>query len=112
MRFMPLVRNGDFVRAYKRGKHIVHPQVVVYVNKNRGQGLRVGITCSKKAGKAVVRNRARRVIRQALVQTLSPNAGNVDVVLVARGQTPQLKSDRLAATLQAILPKLGLPTNG
>lgn len=112
MRYTPLVRNGDFVRAYKRGKNHVHPHVVLYVNKNRGAGTRVGITCSKKVGKAVVRNRARRVIRHALYATLPQNAGNVDVVLVARGRTPHLTSTQMARTLRELLPKAGLPVTG
>lgn len=109
MRYRPLIRNNDFVRAYKRGGSFVHPQIVLYKNKNRGAGTRVGITASKKVGNAVVRNRARRVIRHALYQTLSSQAGNVDLVFVARGQTAHLKSWQLAKTLRRLLAQAGLP---
>lgn len=110
MKFTPLVRNGDFVRAYKRGKAFVHPHVVLYVGKNRQKCTRIGITASKKIGNAVTRNRARRVIRHALYATLAENTGPVDLVLVARGQTPRLKSTQVAATLQKLFQKAGLPT--
>lgn len=108
MRQTSLVRNSDFVRAYKRGKNVVHPHVVVYVNKNRVKHTRVGITCSKKVGKAVVRNRARRVLRSGLEQVLPNGAGGVDIVLVARGRTPFLKSWQLAQTLRKLLPQAGI----
>lgn len=109
MRFTPLSRNNDFQRAYRRGKNTVHHQVVVYINKNRVGHTRVGITASKKVGNAVVRNRARRVIRHALWQVMPADVGPYDIVLVARGQTPGLKSYRLAGTLRKILKKHGLP---
>lgn len=112
MRLQPIVRNGDFTRAYKKGKSYVHPHVVLYVNKNRAGVCRVGITTSKKIGNAPRRSRARRVIRHALYGMLPQNMPAVDIVLVARGQTPQLKSWRLEETLRGLFKKAGLPVNG
>lgn len=108
MRYISLVRNGDFARAYKRGKSFVHPHIVLYVNKNRCGYTRVGITCSKKVGNAVARNRAKRVIRSALYTVLPVDIGGLDVVLVARGQTPRLKSTQLAGTLQKLFLQAGI----
>ena len=66
MRYKTLTRNNEFSRAYARGKSFVHPHLVLYVNKNRKGTTRVGLTATKKIGKAVTRNRARRVMRAAL----------------------------------------------
>ena len=112
MRFEPLVRNNDFVRAYKRGKSHVHPLVVLYVNKNRVGKTRVGITASKKIGKAVQRNRARRVIRHALYAELPEQVGNLDLVFVARGKTVYAKSTHLAPAIRQLLQKAGISTTG
>ena len=108
MRHESLVRNGDFARAYNKGKNWVHPHIVVYKNKNRVGYTRVGITTSKKVGNAVQRNRARRVIRAALAEVLPANVGGFDFVFVARGQTPRLKSPQLAKTLRALLQQAGV----
>ncbi len=108
MRYQSLCRNGDFVRAYKKGKNMVHPHIVLYWQKNRAKCTRVGITASKKVGNAVQRNRARRVIRHALYQVLPQEIGPYDLVFVARGRTASLKSGQLAATLQGLLQKAGL----
>ena len=86
--------NRDFRKAYAKGKSSVSPVLVTYVCKNRGKHLRVGITASKKIGNAVQRNRSRRVIRAALRQLwprLDHNR-NVDLIFVARGKTPFVKS--------------------
>lgn len=108
MRYEPITRNNDFVRAYSRGKSYVHSHIVLYVRKNRAGHTRVGLTASKKIGNAVMRNRARRVMRAALYQVLDWDLGPVDIVLVARGITPRLKSTKLAPTLQKLLQDAGL----
>ena len=100
MKHQSLVRNNDFVRAYKRGASFVHPQLVLYVCKNRVGKTRVGITASKKVGNAVHRNRARRVIRAALDVCLPQQVGGVDIVLVARQQTGEKKSQDITKALQ------------
>src|SRR5699024_3724677 len=109
MRYRVLNKNRDFTRIYARGKSYVHPHLVLYVAKNRLGRPRVGLTATKKVGGAVQRNRARRVMRAALAQTLSPNCGGYDIILVARARTPGLKSTRLADTLARLMKKAGLP---
>ena len=76
--------------------------------KNRGRGLRVGITTSKKTGNAVKRSRSRRVIREA-VRALAPRIRDgYDLVLVARGKTPFVKSTQVQEALEQQLEKAGL----
>ena len=101
MRYCPSTRNCEFARAYARGKSYVHPYVVLYVNKNRAGCTRVGLTASKKVGNAVTRNRARRVMRAALSEVLRGDVGRYDIVLVARGLTPKLKSTKLVPVLKS-----------
>ena len=110
MRFRPICKNKEFSRVYARGRCFVHPQLVLYVGKNRLGYTRVGLTATKKVGHAVQRNRARRVMREALSQNLSQNVGGYDIILVARAQTPALKSTQLARTVGKLLKKAGIPT--
>lgn len=100
--------NKEFRRVYGRGKSYVHPALVVYVLRNGAGFCRVGITVSKKVGCAVVRNRARRVIQEALRQTYPAIHGGWDIVCVARGRTPGKKSTEITAVLTALLQKAGL----
>ena len=108
MRYCPITRNCEFARADARGKAYVHPYVVLYVNKNRVGHTRVGLTASKKVGNAVTRNRARRVMRAALSEVLRGDVGRYDIVLVARGITPKLKSTKLVPALKKLLCDAGL----
>ena len=108
-KLVPICRNNDFRRIYARGKSYVSPLVVVYALKNRTKNVRVGITTSKKVGNAVQRNRSRRVIREAF-RALAPRVRpGFDLVLVARGKTPYVKSTdgrrQLERQLQRHLPQ-------
>ena len=60
--------NRDFRRLYYKGSSAVHPLIVTYASKNRLGHNRIGITVTKKIGKAVCRNRCKRIIRAAFAQ--------------------------------------------
>jgi len=107
-KLVPICRNNDFRRIYARGKSYVSPLVVVYALKNRTKNVRVGITTSKKVGNAVQRNRSRRVIREAF-RALAPRVRpGFDLVLVARGKTPSVKSTDVRRQLERQLQAAGL----
>ncbi len=90
--YLTIKENWIFHRAYKRGKSYVSPGLVTYVIKNNTNNLQIGITTSKKIGKAVQRNRCRRIIRAAF-QNLECNVKNgYDIIFVARAKTTYLKS--------------------
>ena len=100
-----LKENYEFTRAYKRGKSVVHWALVVYIFKNKTKNNRVGITTSKKIGKAVTRNRARRVIRAAYRQNEELLKTGYDFVFVARAKTAEMKSDDLARIMKKLFEK-------
>ena len=101
--FEPLTQNRDFRRLYNRGKSFVHPGLCVYTMRNRQNKVRVGITAGKKVGNAVKRNRARRVIREGFRQVLPQINSGVDIVFVARGRTPDMKSTALTPVMAKTL---------
>lgn len=104
--WITLCENKDFRTLYYRGKSQVHPALVTYVRKNRLGVPRVGITTGKKLGKAVQRNRCRRVIREAF-RPLYPRLGGVDIVFVARTRTICYKSSQLLPVMEKQLSALG-----
>ena len=84
------------------------PVVVTYVFKRRYGDAKIGITTGKKIGKAVKRNRARRVIMAAL-RELYPRIDNrYDIVFVARGRTPFVKSTEVLRCMEKQLKKAGV----
>ncbi len=107
-KFAALNQNSDFRRLYARGRSKAHPALVSYVAKNRVGFCRIGITTSKKIGNAVVRNRARRVIRAAYSEVYPALRGGYDIVFVARYRTAGCKSGEIALIMRKHLVALGV----
>ncbi|MDO4772962.1 MAG: ribonuclease P protein component [Bacillota bacterium] len=84
MKYEAIKNNRDFVRAYKKGKKAVSNLIVLYKIKNDGNEKRIGITVSKKVGKAVTRNRVKRLIREAVYLNYKKLTDGYDYVFVAR----------------------------
>ena len=82
-----LKENRDFRRLYRKGATAVDRCMVLYCRRNNLGRNRYGFTVSTKLGKAVVRNRARRRLRE----TVRLEEGNLTpgwaIVVVARGRT-------------------------
>lgn len=103
-----LKRNNDFRRLYAKGKSFASPVIVTYVMKNRCGFVRIGITTSKKIGKAVLRNRSRRIIREAFRSIAEEIRGGYDLVFVARGKTPYVKSGDVLRAMKKELKEAGV----
>lgn len=96
-----LKKRAEFLRV-RNGARAVRPAVLVEARRREAAGpVGLGLTASKKVGSAVVRNRARRRLREAARQLL-PLHGlpGVDYVLVARASTAE-------APWEALLDDLG-----
>lgn len=110
MNIITIKENRDFKRIYARGKSLVSPYLVTYIMKNRSDNYRLGITASKKIGKAVQRNRSRRVIMAAyrkIYPQLKENGG-YDFIFVARGRTPYVKSTDVMRCMKRQLKEAGV----
>ncbi len=108
MKITSITGNRDFQRIYRRGKSCVSPGLVTYVLKNKHNNLRIGITTSKKVGKAVKRNRSRRVIRAAFSHLPVDMSQPYDIIFVARTKTCYLKSYEVECYMRQHLTTLGV----
>ncbi|MCX7843334.1 MAG: ribonuclease P protein component [Clostridia bacterium] len=81
---VPLKKNHEFQRAYKKGKFFVGKFIVLYILANNSDVNRLGITVSRKYGKAVRRNRIKRLIRESYRLFEGLLKRGYDVVFVAR----------------------------
>lgn len=107
-----LKENREFRRAYSRGKSYVSPDLVTYIIKNNNNNLRIGITTGKKIGKAVERNRAKRIIRAAYCDICSCLQPGYDIVFVARTKTLFRKSTDILKSMQKHFKDAGILREG
>ena len=108
-----LTRSEDFKRVRRSGKSYAHPLVVLIVQTHDQPRVKVGVAAGRTVGTAVHRNRAKRLLREAM-RSLIPNiSSNLDVILIAR---PGLVTATLEETRRALLTlleraKILIPTN-
>lgn len=103
-----LKENWEFRRLYQHGRSAVAPAMVVYCRRGKTGGSRLGITVSTKLGKAVVRNRIKRRLREVYRLSLPHLKPGYDVVLVGRSRALDLPFSRLLETFQKSCKKLGI----
>ncbi len=101
--------NGQFRRLYFKGKSFADALLVVYVLKSRTPDIsHLGITATKKIGKANKRNRARRLIVEAY-RLIEPKIhGGWDFVFVARTKTTFSTMPKVKESMENLLLKAGV----
>jgi len=99
--------NHIFQRLYRTpGKACGY--LVLYARKNRTEGNRVGITVSKKLGKAHVRNRVRRRLREIYRLNEERFLPGYDIVLVARSRAVAADFQSLSDACLILAQKAGI----
>ena len=83
--------SSDFQKVMKNGKWYASECLTVYILENNINSNRVGVAVGKKAGKSVVRNRIKRLIREAYRLTESKLQVGFDIIIVWRSSTDSSK---------------------
>ena len=105
-----LTRRSEFLRVAGRGRKAARPGLVLQALPSGEGPLRLGFTATKKIGGAVVRNRAKRRLREAARLTLSADAAPAgwDLVLIARDATATRPFAQLLGDLRGALRQAGV----
>ncbi len=101
-------KNIDFKKIYKRGKSVPDKYLVLYLNKNNENFIRVGFTASKKVGKSVTRNRARRLLKESFRSNSENIKNGFDIVFIARVAIKDAKYKEVEKSMKRSLQKSGL----
>jgi ribonuclease P protein component len=116
-----LTRSEDFKRVRRDGKSYAHPLVVLIalnseksVQPRVSKTVRVGVAAGKSVGTAVHRNRAKRLLREAMrtllpsVASLGDLATGTDLILIARPALAHASFVEVREALLALLQRAKL----
>ena len=99
--------NRDFRRAYKVESY-VGGFTVVYVRKNKYTFNRLGLTVGKSVGKAVMRNRMKRLMRESYRLMEDKIGTGYDFIIVARNRAIGKTQSQIQKDIEFSMRKAGL----
>jgi ribonuclease P protein component len=101
---------NDFSLLYKKGKSIGSKYVVLFFRKNNLSYCRKAFVASKKVGKSVARNRARRLMKESYRKLEGNLPDGYDILLIARNtiSSNDIKCADVELALKHLFKKSGL----
>ena len=98
-------RGADFQRAYRRRATASDGRLLIFGYENGLSHPRLGLSVSRKLGGAVVRNRWKRLIREAFRLSRRQLPAGIDLVVIPRqGVEPEL--DQLTESLPRLAARV------
>lgn len=98
----------DFNRIYAKGRSAGDRYVVVFALKNGKSYTRHAFLASKKVGNSVRRNRARRLMKEALRLSDMKLPDGYDFVIIARNTISEAKCSQVRKSLESAIRKTGV----
>lgn len=89
----------DFEKAYDEGTKVVTPSFALFARPNGLAHSRLGVTATRRLGRHVRRNRARRVVKEAYRKHRREYPRGFDYVVVVRDALLKLSPEELAPVL-------------
>jgi ribonuclease P protein component len=83
---------AEFARVYQRRCTASDHLLLVFVADNGLGHPRLGLSVSRKVGNAVIRNRWKRLIREAFRLSRPQLPQGLDVIVIPRGAEPELRT--------------------
>lgn len=98
-----LLKTKDFRRLFQDGKSFHSGNFIVLYAPNGLGRSRLGVTVSKRVGRAVTRNRVKRMVREHFRHQKAVLTDTYDVNVIAKNSASQLSSQEIREALNAIV---------
>lgn len=101
-----LTKRRDFELVFKKGLNAASKHLVIYARLNELTFTRLGLSVGKKIGKAVMRNRIKRLLKEAMRKVLEELPLHYDFVIVAKRPSAEGTLDDFIREIKKFLPRL------
>lgn len=103
-----LKKRYQFNYVYKSGEHFSGEHMVLYLVSSKTKSIKVGLAVTKKVGKAVVRNRIRRQLREIIKKQVPSLKQNYNIIVVARDNITSASFETLTNEFSKLIKKANL----
>ena len=103
-----LRRGSDFRRVYDTGRRCAGKLLVLYALPGTTGGRQVGVVTSRRIGNAVIRNRARRLMREAYRLNKVKLNEHLQIVMIARSAIRDKSFQNVEAEMLALWRQVGI----
>lgn len=104
-----LRRRDDFARVYKEGHSVANRELVLYYLANESvPHFRLGVSISKKVGHAVLRNRLKRLVKEAVRTQREQIKAGYDLVVIVRLGARNADFEQIVKSVNHLLKKARL----
>lgn len=104
MKYLRLKKSGDFSKLFSKGKRVYSPYITVIYMPSKQTVM--GVAISKKHGKAVKRNRIKRLVRAAFIANLENLKGNYSMVILPK-VCPEYTFKDIERSLNSCFKRMG-----
>lgn len=98
-----LLKRRDFVNLNQKGSRLYSKNFLIVIKKNDLGFSRLGITVTKKIGKAVKRNRIKRLVREFFRLNQHKLPKGYDILIISRADVSTLKFQDIEGELGGVL---------
>ena len=96
----------EFRRIYARGLRAGGKHLVIVAYQRRGSGHRLGLSVSKANGCAVIRNKIKRIFREAFRLERPTLPGDYDIILIPRQRPGKYRLDEVRTELRTLVDRV------
>jgi ribonuclease P protein component len=101
-----ILKRHEFIALAKSGRRIQNDCFIAVFSPGRHGRSRLGVTVTKKVGRAVRRNRIKRLVREFFRLNRQFLSGEWDINIIAKNQSADITSEKAYRSLQNIFNRI------
>jgi len=101
-----ILKRREFLELSKYGRRIQNEHFIAYFSPGQCNRSRLGVTVTKKVGKAVTRNKIKRFVREFFRLNRYKLLGKWDINIIAKKEAAEISPEKAHHSMQNLLDRI------